>query len=196
MRQGSFQDAHKFTAQWEGGLSDHPADRGGLTAYGASIEFVKDIASSASGKNFLQALNVILPITRESIQKLTRAQVESMFRREFWDALRLDTLPYRQAALLYDAAVNTGRKQAVKLSQRGYNKLTTYGTPLVVDGIMGPKTLSALKADTDVLVKSIIQCRRAFYESLVAQRSSQEVFLNGWINRVNALERYLLGPKS
>lgn len=44
MAQSNFLKAHEFVAKWEGELSDHPADRGGLTAYGASIEFVKGIA--------------------------------------------------------------------------------------------------------------------------------------------------------
>ena len=149
MRQGTFQDAHKFTAKWEGGLSDHPNDRGGLTAYGASIEFVKGIAATGSGKNFLQAIGVDLPVTRAVMRQLRPGQVTTMFRREFWDALRLDELPFRQAALLYDATVNHGQATAVKLSQRGYNRCVTHGVKLAVDGILGPLTRKALQTDTD-----------------------------------------------
>lgn len=192
MRQGSFQDAHEFTAKWEGGLSDHPADRGGLTAYGASISFVQGIADTASGKNFLQAIGVDVPVTKAVMRQLRPGQVATMFRREFWDPLRLDELPFRQAALLYDAAVNSGRAQAVKLSQRGYNRCVLHGVKLAVDGILGPMTRKALQNDTDAVVKAIIQARREFYESLVESAPAQRVFLNGWLNRANALEKLLL----
>ena len=193
MRQGTFQDAHQFTAKWEGGLSDHPADKGRLTAYGASIEFVKGIAATASGKNFLQAIGVELPVTKAVMRGLRPGQVATMFRHEFWDALRLDELPFRQAALLYDAAVNSGRAQAVKLSQRGYNRCVTHGVKLSEDGILGPLTRKALQnTDTDAVVRAIIQARREFYEGIVESRSAQAVFLKGWLNSANALEKQLL----
>ena len=196
MRQGSFKDAHAFTAKWEGGLTDHKYDRGGITAYGASIAFVQDIARTASGRNFLQAIGVPLPVTKEVIRGLTPEQAAAMFRREFWDALRLDELPFRQAAMLYDAAVNSGRAQAVKLSQRGYNNCITHGVKLSVDGILGPLSRKALQIDTDKVVKAIIQARREFYQSIVASKPDQRVFLKGWLNRANDLEKMLLGKET
>ena len=192
MRQGSFQDAHQFTAKWEGGLSDHPADRGGLTAYGATMGFVQEIAATASGKNFLQAIGVALPVTKAVMRQLRPGQVAAMFRRERWDALRLDELPFRQAAMLYDAAVNHGPAQAVKLSQRGYNRCVAHGVKLAVDGILGPLSRKALQTDTDKVVREIIQARREFYEGIVETRPDQRVFLKGWLNRANDLEKLLL----
>lgn len=192
MRQGTFQDAHEFTAKWEGGLSDHPNDRGGLTAYGATIGFVQEIAATASGKNFLQAIGVPLPVTKAVMRGLRPGQVATMFRHEFWDALRLDDLPFRQAAMLYDAAVNHGPAQGVKLSQRGYNRCVAHGVKLAVDGILGPMTRKALQTDTDKVVREIIQARREFYEGIVASKPDQRVFLKGWLNRANALEKLLL----
>lgn len=193
MRQGTFQDAHQFTAKWEGGLSDHPADRGGLTAYGATIGFVQEIAATASGKNFLQAIGVPLPVTKAVMRQLRPGQVAAMFRRERWDALRLDELPFRQAALLYDAAVNHGPAQGVRLSQRGYNRCVgPQGVKLSEDGILGPLSRKALQTDTDKVVSAVIQARREFYEGIVARRPDQGVFLGGWLNRANDLEKLLL----
>lgn len=193
MAESNFQMAHKFTAEWEGGITNHPADRGGVTAYGASFEFVKDLAASSSGKNLLQSIGVSLPVTENTIRKLTRPQVEAMFRFKFWDGLELDRLPFRQALLLYDCAVNTGKRQGVKLSQRGYNRCVSYGEKLVEDGLMGPKTRAALQSDTIPVTKAILQARRKFYEMLAEQKPTQKVFLKGWLNRVNALERLALG---
>ena len=43
----AFQLAHAFTARWEGGLSDHPSDPGGLTNHGVSLRWVQDLARQA-----------------------------------------------------------------------------------------------------------------------------------------------------
>ena len=43
----SFQLAHAFTARWEGGLSDHPPDPGGITNHGVSLRWVQDLARQA-----------------------------------------------------------------------------------------------------------------------------------------------------
>lgn len=192
MRQGDFSDAHQFTARWEGGLSDHPADRGGLTAYGASIAFVQGIAGTQAGRDFLQQIGIDLPVTRQRMRHITAEQARAMFRHEFWDALKLDDLPFRQAALLYDAAVNSGPAQAVRLSQRGYNRCVTHGVKLAVDGVLGPMTRKALQTDTDAVIQAIIQARRDFYENLAESRPDQRVFLKGWLNRADALEKLLL----
>ncbi|MDE6734824.1 MAG: hypothetical protein K2J64_05090 [Desulfovibrio sp.] len=198
MLHGDFSDAHKFTAKWEGGLSDHPADRGGLTAYGATIGFVQEIAATASGKNFLQAIGVALPVTKAVMQQLRPEQAAAMFRHEFWDTLRLDELPFRHVALLYDAAVNSGRKQAVKLSQRGYNRCVgPQGARLDEDGILGPLTRKALQnTDTDAVVRAIIEARRDLYRAIVERTPVQRVFLKGWLNRADDLEKLLLGKET
>ena len=43
----AFQKAHAFTALGEGGLTDHPADPGGLTNHGVSLRWVQDLARQA-----------------------------------------------------------------------------------------------------------------------------------------------------
>ena len=39
----------------------------------------------------------------------------------------------------------------------------------------------------------MIDQRERFYNNLVAAKPSQEVFLHGWINRVDDLRRYVRG---
>ena len=121
---------------------------------------------------------------------------EAMFKREFWDRLRLDDMPFRPACALYDAAVNSGCAQSVRLAQRGYNACVgPYGVKIEVDGILGPRTRASLACDTDVLIRAVIQARRAFYEGLARDKPSQAVFLEGWLNRADALEKFLLAQR-
>lgn len=192
----SFSRAHAFTAHWEGGFSDHPADNGGLTAYGASLEFVKGIAANQKGRDFLQRIGFRLPVNKASMRSVTPDMARAMFKREFWDRLRLDDMPFRPACALYDAAVNSGCAQSVRLAQRGYNACARgSNVALDVDGILGPKTRAALACDTDALIRAVIKARRDFYEGLARDKPSQAVFLDGWLNRADALEKFLLESK-
>lgn len=190
----NFSIAHKFTAKWEGGESDHPDDGGGLTKYGVSLKFLGGLSGTQSNRDVLERMGIRLPITRQVIYDLTRDQAASLFRWQFWDKLRLSLIPLRPAVVLYDAAVNSGPAQSVKLAQRGYNRCVAYGQPLVVDGIMGPATRAAMQlADTDKCLSAMLDAREAFFQAIVANNPSQQVFLRGWINRVDDLRRYVRG---
>ncbi|WP_394026604.1 glycoside hydrolase family 108 protein [Desulfovibrio falkowii] len=190
----NFNIAHKFTAKWEGGESDHPDDGGGLTKYGVSLKFLGGLSGTQSNRDVLERMGIRLPITRQVIYDLTRDQAASLFRWQFWDKLRLGLIPLRPAVVLYDAAVNSGPAQSVKLAQRGYNRCVAYGQPLVVDGIMGPDTRAAMqRADTDKCLSAMLDAREAFFQTIVANNPSQQVFLRGWINRVDDLRRYVRG---
>jgi len=79
--------------------------------------------------------------------------------------------------LLFEAAVNMGIRQAVKLAQRVLG--------VKADGILGPITLSALNsADPEDFVKDYTLARIAFYTALANRNPSRYgLYLRGWINR-------------
>lgn len=185
----AFEFAHRFCAKWEGGLTDDAADRGGLTHWGVSIAFLSDRARHDA--DWLRVIGVQLPVTRKTIQALTREQAEKIFRRVFWDPYRLDELPMQIATVLYDCGVNAGMPQSVKLAQRGFNACMPE-VHLVVDGVLGPLTRAALsKHCTSTVLGKILDARVEFYASIVKKRPSQKVFLSGWLNRVKDLRTYV-----
>ena len=186
-----FAQAHAFTAQWEGGLTDHPNDKGGITKYGVSLAFLSDLAQTQAGRDVLDRMGIRLPVTRETIRALTPDHAASLFKWQFWDRLRCDDLQPRTALIIYDAAVNHGPARSVKLVQQACNIISTRDK-LVVDGALGPLTRSALKANnTPTMHAQAIEQRRRFYRNIVDNNPSQAVFLRGWLNRADALEQYL-----
>lgn len=191
----NFSTAHKFTLAWEGGETDDAADHGGFTKFGVSLKFLQDLAAeSQANRDTLERMGVILPVTRNTIRNLTESLAASLFRWQMWDALKLDLIPLRPAIVIYDAAVNSGPRQSVLFAQRGYNACVTYGQPLDVDGMLGPATRKALKlADTDKILMAMLDQREAFYQRIADKDVSQEVFLHGWLNRVDDLRRYVRG---
>lgn len=188
----NFQTAHKFTARWEGGLTDHPADKGQITKYGVSLVFLRGLAANPANHRRLESMGISLPVTRQTIIDLTETQAAGLFRWVFWDGLKLDLIPLRPAVVLYDAAVNSGPARSVKLAQQGYNRCVTYGQKLAVDGVMGPATQAAMRmADTDKALVAMLYERDLFFHTIVANNPSQGAFLRGWLNRLNDLRRYV-----
>lgn len=189
----AFERTHRFTAYWEEKFSNGLDDKNEMTAWGVSLVFLEDVASTQEGRRRLGELGVRLPAGITTLLRLSKTQARHIFQYAFWDQLKLDTLPFRMAALLYDAAVNCGCEQAVKLAQRGYNRCVGYGVRLAEDGVLGKKTRGALtRTDTDRCVQQILDVRREFYRLLAARDSSRQIFLNDWLHRVNSLESFLL----
>lgn len=199
----NFGRAHAFTASWEGGLSDHPADSGGITAYGVSLSLVRAIAAGNGGRAFLAGLGLPLPAGRETVLAIGQDEARRIFRREFWDGPGLDGLPFANAALIYDAAVNCGQAASVRFVQAGVNRCLAAGSlapgwladgALAVDGIAGPRTRHALRAELACVIDAALGERRAFYRRLAEKKPGQGVFLRGWLNRAAALAKFLGRP--
>lgn len=215
-----FAIAHAFTARWEGGLTDHPADPGGLTKYGVSLRWVRDLAEQArqeclrqrrscedcSGRLVGNCEAGMLDmdhdgdVDADDIRACTRAQAAALFRKHFWETTNCARLPLPLAVTLYDGAVNMGAPRAVRQLQRAMNatgeaQLEPYA-PIAEDGVPGPRTcdLAAALADANLhwfAARQALRLREAFYVDLARRRPSLRVFLQGWRNRVHALVQYL-----
>ncbi|MBQ3060256.1 MAG: hypothetical protein IJD16_08105 [Desulfovibrio sp.] len=216
----AFQLAHAFTARWEGGLSDHPADPGGLTNYGISLRWARELAAQARQECCLSlrdcaacppehrrdcgwpGLDIDMDgdVDADDIRACTRAQAARLFRQHFWDKLACARLPLPLAVTLYDGAVNMGAPRAVRQLQRAMNmtgeaELEEY-SPISEDGRMGPGTQTLAKALADsgldyFAARQSLRLRETFYRDLAARRPSMQAFLQGWRNRTRALGRYL-----
>jgi lysozyme family protein len=58
-----------------------------------------------------------------------------------------------------------------------------------VDGIVGPKTLTAINcADQEMLFNTLKIERKVFLNNIIKRKPNQIVFYNGWMNRVNSFE--------
>lgn len=185
-----FDKAHWFTAKWEGGISDHPNDRGGFTAFGVSTEFMKDFVKKPGNVIFLDSIGLGGQVNRHLMKKIDAHKAALIFKRAFWQVLEPDLFRQDIATVLYDGAVNHGTATSVRLVQRAYNA-TNPKTVLATDGILGPKSRAVLLAADSRLARLAIQKRREYFEAIVNNRPSQKCFLRGWLNRVNALSDYI-----
>ena len=57
---------------------------------------------------------------------------------------------------------------------------------MTADGIVGPKTITALNNDKEVKTK-VYNARKAYFEAIVKKNPSQKKWLKGWMNRLNSV---------
>lgn len=159
-------------AKLEGGTSNHPADKGGLTMAGVT-QTTYDGYRRRKG----------LPLRQ--VTQSTPAERSEIYRSQYWTSVRGDELPPPLDLVIFDMAVNSGPDRAIKTLQRALG--------VTADGAFGNQTLRALQEDTAAgqvnnLVRQVLEEREAFYRGLVAKDASQKVFLTGWLNRLDVLE--------
>lgn len=183
----NFEKCQQFVLKWEGGLTDDAADSGGLTNWGVSWAYLKDMEKSRP--SVLRDILGSSMVTRQTIRNLTQAQAGALFKFSFWDPFQLDDQPLAVALCAYDMNVNHGSRNAMKIVQRAANLMQSVMPKLSVDGVFGPKTRSAMRLlNCPNGIAALANKRQAFYDAIVANRPSQKVFLKGWTRRCNAMK--------
>lgn len=176
-----FDKAHAFVQKWEGGLDDDPRDPGGITHWGVCIRFLKDFYKQHA--DYLSSIGVLGPITGDTIRQLTKEQAKKIFRFEFWDGNHCEDIAKgspRLATVFYDTSVNMGKVAAAKLLQGAVGAKA--------DGVIGPKTMQAVKETGDFMAAAgMIELRKNRYLQIVDKRPQSKCFLKGWFNRCSAL---------
>lgn len=135
----------------EGGYVNDPRDPGGETKYGISKRAYPNI----------------------NIRALTLDQAKSIYKRDYWDRCHCDQLPVIVRFHVFDAAVNSGVKQASIWLQRAVGA--------DADGIVGVRTVAAARAANPERVISHITGQRL---SFMADLKNWSAHGRGWAKRL------------
>ncbi len=96
----TFEKALAFTLKYEGGFVDNPADRGGPTNQGITQK-TYDAYRKQQG------------LSSQDVRKLSVAERDWIYRRNYWDACKCDSKPPKLAIACFDFAVNSGPSRAL-----------------------------------------------------------------------------------
>ena len=158
----------------EGGWSDHRNDQ--PTNRGITLTTFKKYGHDLNNDGI---------INKADLRLLGKNQALQIYKLHYWDKIKGDQIQDQEVAETYmDMAVNAGINQATVLLQRELNE---QGHTLEVDGIIGPKTLTALNhpnTNQNQLFNDYNEARETFYHTLVDQNNKYAPFLTGWLNRV------------
>lgn len=165
----------------EGGFVNDPDDPGGATKHGLSLRALKGLGKDLNGDERIDVQD-IHAVTPELAQRIF---IETYFRRP-----RICDLPQILQPTVFDMYVNAGAN-AVKILQR---LLMQIGQNVVVDGVIGPKTIAAAEAATALAPDHIVDAygiaRRNYYLRIADRRPASRKYVcrrdggkGGWIIR-------------
>lgn len=174
-----FECAVNFVLRNEGGLNENPKDRGGVTNYGISLRFLKNV-SLENLKNY----GIFDEVTEDSIKNLTIEQAKLIYKGEFWDHAPFEKIMNQEYCnYIFDMAVNMGIAPAIKCVQRACWSVMKRWRNLADDGILGDKTLAAI-AQCGFMISSPLRAERgAYYRSVVFNHPEQMDCLENWYDR-------------
>ena len=159
----NFDKAFSITIGHEGGFTNNPKDAGNWTGGKVGVGLNKGTKYGIASNTY----------PNEDIKNLTLDRAKFLYKRDYWDKAKCDSLPNGIRFHVFDCAVNSGVSRAIKTLQQALN--------VNADGIIGNQTINASKQfKEDELVNRFYSFRIVFYTSL----SSFSTFGKGWMNRV------------
>ena len=153
-----FNKCIEIVLKFEGGLSDHVEDRGGLTKYGISQKAYPEI----------------------DIKNLTLEKAKEIYYKDYWLKIGCHRIQWPLNLLLLDFGIHSG-------IGRSYNLIMTLQEQLnvKVDGKLGPKTAAIIMlSNTKNLSRFMLRDRLNFLCTIVQRSPEQAKFLKGWMNRI------------
>lgn len=138
---------------FEGGYTCNPADPGGATKYGISQRAYPG----------------------EDIAGMTLERAKLIYQRDYWGPAGCDVVPDAVRYALFDAAVNQGVGNAVRMLQHAVHE--------DIDGILGPRTVQAIQSmDPARMLFRFDAARLVAY----TDASAWTTFGRGWVKRMAA----------
>lgn len=158
----TFVDAFAYVVGVEGNLSLDPNDPGNWTGGKVGAGALKGTKYGVSAAAF--------PLL--DIANLSLSDAQSIAKRDYWDKIGGDSLPYGVALLLFDFGYNAGIEEAVRNAQRACG--------IQVDGALGPQTLATLR---NINVRSFAIVFTAHRLVAYSDMPNWAEERNGWVSR-------------
>lgn len=164
----SIKQSLEYALKNEGGYVNHPLDKGGPTNRGITQKTLEKYL----GHN----------VTADDVKNLDYQTTINIYKKFYWDIINLDRIfDQAIATAIFDIGLLCGPHTAVRFCQEILH--------LDVTKHMDDKTIQAInsKTNTASFIEKFIERSIQYFEAIVANKSSQRVFLKGWKNRVNRL---------
>jgi lysozyme family protein len=165
--ESNFDQSLKLVLKSEGLYSNNPKDHGGETMMGVTKN---------AWSTWLKR-----PIADGEMAKLTVADITPFYKALYWDKSYCNQLPTGIDYMVFDASVNMGVGQSIRLLQKSLG--------CVPDGVIGPNTMKAINdADAKTMIDKFSEQKEQFYRSL----NTFTTFGKGWLARIEHVRQAAL----
>lgn len=149
--------------KWEGGFGNDPDDPGRETMSGVTLATFRQFYGQDK--------------TEADLRNMTPEQWKHIMKGGFWDKCWGDQIRNQSVAeIVVDWCVNSGV---------GMLKKVQGIVGVKADGVMGPKTLSAINTYNQQRLHFMVKAARAeHYATITRNRSANLKFYDGWMNRL------------
>lgn len=177
-----FDKAIRAVFHHEGIWSNDPDDPGGPTIYGWSLRTARSVGD-LDGDGVLEFdIDRDGDVDIHDLRRMTPEEAVHLYKRVKWDVFPYNRLEASLAIKVFDISINTGEHQGHVLLQRALRSASDQR--VLEDGIIGSKTLSAIKGTYQPALLAAYRSECAgFYRTLAAQNPKSRKYLNGWLNR-------------
>lgn len=157
----NFEIVQYWVKKDEGGYGNDPDDPGGPTKFGITIGDYRDWTKRPYA-------------TSADLEDMPWSTASDIYRIRYWNPCDCDDMPAGIDYFLFDSAMLSGTRTAIKWLQRSLS--------INPDALIGGQTLSAVKGENplDILTK-MEALRRANLHS----QPTWDIYRRGWTNRVN-----------
>ena len=160
----NFEQCLALVLKHEGGFVNNPKDPGGMTNLGVT----KKVWEAYVGH----------PVDESAMRALGPQDVAPLYKKQYWDKISGDSLPFGVDYATFDMAVNSGVSRAAKTLQQVLG--------VAQDGQVGEATINACEAaNPREIATAVCEKRLAFLQSL----PTYGTFGRGWSNRVASVEK-------
>lgn len=185
-----FDEAANLVSIAEGGWCNVKGDKGGETIFGVARNYHPEWSGWSTVDEFAEQYGRGTAEFKDRVNNHLelKEKARNLFRAKFWMPINCDKMPREIAIITFDMAVNSGIGNAAKTLQK---TVTSLGTKLSVDGVVGPLTLGGIDQEyvenKDLFIQQFLKYRYNFYHSIITRRPSQKKFWRGWVNRLRHL---------
>lgn len=147
----------------EGGFQDDSEDRGNWTSGVVGIGQLRGTKYGISAMTYPDV----------DIKNLTLKEAKNIYKRDWWDKLGMESFRRPMQYQLFDAAINHGMYNTIKILQRAVDEKD--------DGVIGPKTQNAVASTeiNDLLMRFLAE-RLVFMTNV----STWNHYGRGWARRI------------
>ena len=162
----------KFILSYEGGFINHPNDKGEETNKGVTIAVWKAKGYDKNGDRHIDV---------KDLKLISDADAMAIMRKFYWNRWQADKIEDLSIANLLVDFVWASGAWGIKIPQRVLG--------VMVDGVVGTKTLAAINAqEPKTLFAKLKDARLQYINDIIAKNPSFAVFRAGWLRRLNAIE--------